>query len=363
MGASVPSVPSGLSERHESVALIQLGGLFDGARPGANSNAPAVPVPPPAGPRLPHGFDRVAAHTVRAESDVLSLIPASYSGNSGTLRRKLARNVAKMQPYEIYTYFDRKGGTVIGIDLSRKPELIDILPEQQSHEVRLIKKVQAWNLDLQVVVREEGATPDLIVGGIFTELKTRMGGGKSLAQLLEKANSQVASHAQRHGSGPGAVIIDLANRQDGVPELEVAAELDSWRRDMAAGGRAVALRKIYVFGGSELKEFDRQADGSYAPAAAVAMPFAPVAASRRAPRAAPPRTALADAFARERVEKTVRHWMKKGRYRAALRVFEDFALVAGPGESERVRARLGSLLEAAKAKAANPKPRLVKRGR
>jgi hypothetical protein len=267
--------------------------------------------------------------------------------------------VTGMQPYKIYTYFDKKGGRIIGIDLSRKPELINKFPEQHSHEIRLIKKIQAWNLDLQVVVREDGATPDLIVGGVFTELKTRLNGSLSIGDLLEKANSQVASHARRHGLGPGAVIVDLARRES-VPMAEISAELDSWRREMDANHRPVALKKIYVFGGGELREFDRQVDGSYAPAIPAALPFAPIGASQRnRVFTRPPSngTALSSALAVAELEKELKRLMKKGRYAAVLRVWEDFTVTAEPGDVAWAERKLNSLLKSAEAKVENPKPR------
>ena len=78
--------------------------------------------------------------------------------------------------------------------------------EQQSHEVKLIKKIQVLNRDLQVLVRETGKTPDLVVGGVVTELKSLIGDKIDLTYLINKANSQVHEHAERHRLGNGAVV-------------------------------------------------------------------------------------------------------------------------------------------------------------
>ena len=239
---------------------------------------------------LPQGVKSVRVDVVRTAADVSRLIRSQP--NSDGLIGALKSTVGTMAPYPIYTYFDSLGGTFVGIDLSAKPELINDFPEgeEKAHEVTLIKKIQVWNKDLRVLVREEGKTPDLIVGGMVTELKSLIGKGVDFTFLLNKANTQVLEHGRRHGLGHGAVVVDLTDEKS-VPVAAVSAELDAWARlepgrelpNLYSGRRsvksAVVLDKVFVFAGSELKVFVR--DGaSYKAQEPGAAPFGPAGAGR-----------------------------------------------------------------------------------
>ena len=234
---------------------------FDGARPDMAGGSAEEP-------KVPSGVLRVSVDVVRTERDVVRLIPSG--ANSNSLIAKLRLDVGRMAPYRVFTYHDARGGRFTGIDLSQKPELIENFPEQHSHEIKLVKKIQLWNKDLQLVVREDGVTPDLVLGGVVTELKSLIGKQITLTKLIDKANNQVREHAKRHGLGHGSVVVDLAELKQ-VPVDRVLADLEKWR----AGTGDVVLDKIFVFAGAELKLFARGPDGSYRAETPSSMPLVP----------------------------------------------------------------------------------------
>jgi hypothetical protein len=217
-----------------------------------------------AAPKLPPGVKKVAVDTVRKASDVERLIPDGR--NSDGLKDELKRNVSRMAPYQIYTYYDAKGGHFTGIDLSANPAIVDQIPELQQHEVKLIKKLLLVDSDIRVLVREDGKTPDLVIGGKLVELKSWSGESMPLEFLINKANKQVFEHGQRHGLGRGAAALDLT-REETVPVARVQGILDSWQ----SGAREpVVLDQVIVFGQTDMQVFLRQADGTYLPAAPAA---------------------------------------------------------------------------------------------
>ena len=217
--------------------------------------SPAAPAFASFSPRLPPGVRSIAVHSVRTERDVDKFIPAG--SNSNELIRHLKLNVKEMAPYSIYAYTDAFGQEFSAIDISAKPELIEIVPDLFDHERRLIMKIQRRNSDVQLLVCEKGKTPDLIVGGLVVELKSTKN-MDHFRHLVEKANIQVLEHGQRHGLGHGAVAVDFWG-YDQVPVSQTMASLDDFRR----GAEAVVLDKIFVFAGRDLKVFVRQPDDSY----------------------------------------------------------------------------------------------------
>lgn len=210
-----------------------------------------------AAPQLPAGIKRVRVDTVRTAEDVERLIPDGM--NSKVLKRELKDKVAEMAPYQVYTYYDKKGGNFTGIDVSARPELVDQIPELQEHEIRLIKKLQLARSDIRVVVREDGKTPDLIIGDKMVEIKSSVGKAQPLEMLITKANRQVREHALRHGMGKGAMALDMT-REESVPVARLQGMLDSWQ---ANSREEIVLEQVIVFGGSDMKVFVRQADGTY----------------------------------------------------------------------------------------------------
>ncbi|MBI5244043.1 MAG: hypothetical protein HY922_10265 [Elusimicrobia bacterium] len=211
----------------------------------------------PAALKLPPGVTRVRVDTVRTAKDVDRYIP--YTQNSVILKEELRNNVKRMAPYQVYTYYDKKGGSFTGIDLSARPELVDFIPELQQHEVRLIKKLRLVHSDIRVLVREDGKTPDLVIGDKLVELKSSAGLALPLESLIKKANRQVLEHGRRHGYGGGALALDLT-REQSVPVARMQSMLDSWQ---ANSRDEVVLEQVIVFGGQDMKVFVRQSDGTY----------------------------------------------------------------------------------------------------
>ncbi|MDD5630112.1 MAG: hypothetical protein PHU21_13670 [Elusimicrobia bacterium] len=208
-------------------------------------------------PKLPPGATKVSVGTVRSAADVDRLIP--MMGNSKTLISVLKRDVARMAPYDIYTYHDSKGGVFTGIDLSAKPALLDQLPDLQPHEVRLIKKLILVNSDIRVLVREEGKTPDLVVGDKLVELKSFAGASLPLESLIAKANRQILEHGRLHGLGRGALAVDLTQEKT-VPVARIRGLLNTWQKGSQT---PVVLDQVMVFGQTDMQVFMRQPDGTY----------------------------------------------------------------------------------------------------
>ena len=216
---------------------------------------PAKLPPPPAQPRRPRGARGVSVQVIRSAADVTRLIPAGP--NSYQLISELRQAIPQMAPYYLYEYVDAFGGAFKGIDLSAKPGLIETYPDLQPHERSLIRKILAQNRDVQILVREDGKTPDLMVGGYVTELKSDMG-TLDLDKIMSKANEQVHEHSRRHGLGPGGVAIDLV-KYDKIPGAQVLAELN----DFAHKAPRLALDRVFVFGRSDFKVFVRGPGKSY----------------------------------------------------------------------------------------------------
>jgi uncharacterized protein (TIGR00730 family) len=155
------------------------------------------------------------------------------------------------------------------------------LGEFQAHEVATIRKIQVFTPDLKVLVREAAATPDLIVNGVVTELKSVHKG--VLDKQLAHANHQLVAHARRHGLGLGAVVLDVIGRPLTVRQVE--EKIAQTVREESPIGFA----RVYVFHGSEVKTYAPAADGAFRlapsaiPFAPIAAPAAPVAAAAQAP--------------------------------------------------------------------------------
>jgi uncharacterized protein (TIGR00730 family) len=197
------------------------GAFFDGQHPLGSDDSGASGTP-----KLPPGAKQVSVDEIKTPSDVDRLIPSGV--NSQDLIVLLKRAVPRMAPYSVYTYQDAAGRKFVAIDISRHPGLIDNFPEQHSHEIALIKKIQLWNKDLQLVVREDGKTPDLVLGGTMTELKSLIGSHVDVPFLVNKANTQIYEHAQRHGLGHGAAVLDLTEKTS-VPVAEIERQLNEWQ--------------------------------------------------------------------------------------------------------------------------------------
>lgn len=206
--------------------------------------------------KLPEGVVSVDVDEAVTPEDIDALIPAGQ--NSDELKDELKRKIGRVGPIPIHTFHDSVGGIFTGIDLSRKPSLVDHIPELQPHEKVLIKKLQLVTKDIQVLVREDGKTPDLVMAGRVTELKSLIGREVSLEFLVNKANKQVIEHSKRHRLGNGDAALDLTEDET-VPVDEVLAMLNSWQ----ARAPKVALDRIWVFSKTDGRLLERGGDGLY----------------------------------------------------------------------------------------------------
>ncbi|MBI4678786.1 MAG: TIGR00730 family Rossman fold protein [Elusimicrobia bacterium] len=179
------------------------------------------------------------------------------NSNSINLIAQLKNAIRTYGPVKIRDYEDSIGGHFVAIDLAGQARWLDRIPELQPHEVYLIRKILKVTPDVQVVVREEGKTPDLVVAGDMTEIKSDFKGLPS-AHLLDKANQQVREFAQRHMLEGGNLAMDLVN-EPSVETQRVLEAVNNW----AQAARRVDLGRIMMFAGDDVKHFALGSDGVF----------------------------------------------------------------------------------------------------
>jgi len=145
-------------------------------------------------------------------------------------------------------------------------------------------------------VREDGKTPDLVIGDKLVEMKSFSGDNLPLEALVDKANGQVSEHARHHGLGRGALALDLV-REERVPVSRVQDVLNSWQSE--AHG-PVVLDQVFVFGQKDMRIFVRQEDGTYQ----VAAPVLPARSVANGRTLAPAEKGKAQAMLRNGFEKS-----------------------------------------------------------
>ncbi|MDD5303323.1 MAG: TIGR00730 family Rossman fold protein, partial [Elusimicrobia bacterium] len=223
---------------------------FDGAAAkAALENASPVDLP------IPLGAKSVSVVRLNNAAEASAVIP--HGPNTEHFIKELAGKWDKIERLDLRVYTDAKGGSFRSVDLSGRPNLAENLPEVQPHEAALIRKIQLHAKDLQLVIREDGKTPDLIVDGVVTEMKSLFPGGEFAVQLAH-ANEQVLAHATRHLLAPGAAAIDLTAR-DAVP----VAELRSVINDFVRTGAPIGLASVSVYAGKDRQVFVRGQDGLF----------------------------------------------------------------------------------------------------
>ena len=142
------------------------------------------------------------------------------------------------------------------------------LEEFQAHEVATLRKMQAYTSDIKIIVREAAKTPDLVVNGVVTELKSVHRG--KLDNQLSYANVQLVSHAKRHGLGLGAVVLDV------IGSPLTTAQVEESIAQVVREGPAIGFARVYVFHGSEAKTYAPGTDGVFRLDSSIA-PFSPIA--------------------------------------------------------------------------------------
>jgi hypothetical protein len=217
--------------------------LFDGS-----ADAPAPLVSP---------VDALQVRTMRAETADAA---AGYIVSAPSTRhfiKGVRANWSKIGWLDIRVYNDAAGYTFRAVDLSGRPDLVDHLPDVQTHERTLIKKIQMHTNDLQIVLREEGKTPDLIAAGLVTEMKSH-DPKSDLAVQLEHANGQLLAHSQRHGLGSGAVAINLVGRKS-VPVAQTLKTINDF-----AAAHPVGFQRVEMYAGTKRKVFTSGPGGVFA---------------------------------------------------------------------------------------------------
>ncbi len=279
---SAPAVPGAMGRRSPGPAtrLLTPASLqtSPSLRAGPSPQISPVPQAPTAfleplalaaAPLLPEGAAGVELTLARTPQDVSRLVPNGI--NSEAMVAGLRMAVRKYGPIRIREYSDSLGGSFVGLDLQGEPYWLEHIPQLDPHERVIIRKLLRLTPDVQVVVREEGKTPDLIVNGRVTELKT-IKDSSDFDRLVSKANSQVTEFSNRHALAGGDLAIDFADEAR-VP----AATLDRLKAWAAQEG-PVNIARIMAFSREDLQVFSRTADGSFE-AAGAAADLPPAAAS------------------------------------------------------------------------------------
>ncbi len=217
---------------------------FDGAAPKPDGEL--------ARPVGSYGVSTVRVHSAR---EAAAYIPASEA-NARSFVAALGAGWGGIGWLDLRFYRDSGGNTFRAVDLSGRPDLIERLPEVLPHEAALVKKIQLHVDDLQLVLREEGKTPDLIVGGVVTEMKSLHADGL-LGTQLEHADAQLLAHSKRHGLGLGAVAIDVVGPARDWSEIE--ASINEY-----AGRRVVGFARVEVYNGGERRVFVPARGGRFA---------------------------------------------------------------------------------------------------
>jgi len=220
-------------------SLDELGVLFaDGARPRADP----FDGPREATVRVPEGLRAVEVHP-------------RESAIAWALEKKTRLGLARMPPIDIFVYRDRSGGRFLALDLARHPEAVDRVPDIKNHEVATVRRILALTRDVQVIVVENGLTPDLVVGGTVVEMKSVRAG--EAAKDVRRANAQLAESMRRHGHGLGAVVLDVEGPALAPEFLEAEIALALER------GGPPAFRRVCAYNGGRWEVYARGLDGRF----------------------------------------------------------------------------------------------------
>jgi len=245
-----PVSGTSLKDLSRLVGMADAAAAFDGA-----SAKAALENAAPSDVVRPLGTTGVSVVRLNSAREASAYIP--HTPNTEHFINELARKWSGIGWLDLRVYNDAKGDAFRALDLSGRPELAESLPEIQAHEAALIRKISLHSKDLQLVIREAGKTPDLIVDGVVTEMKSLFPGGDFALQLAH-ANEQVLQHAQRHKLSPGSAAIDLTQVEK-VPVPEILASINGFVRT----GAPIGLASVSVYAGKDRKIFVRGPDGSF----------------------------------------------------------------------------------------------------
>jgi len=232
------------------IAASADGIAFDGA-----ASKAALDAEPP-GPRLPAGARSVSVVRIDSPREAAAFMPASQ--DSPHFHKELKANWTAIGWFDLRIYTDSRGGTFHAVDLSGRPGLAARMPSVMPHEADLIRKIQLHSKDLQLMILESGKkTPDLVVEGVVTEMKSLFPKGDFQLQLAH-ANEQVLAHVSRHRLAPGAAAIDL-RANTSVPVAKVRAAINAYVRT----GAKIGLGSVSVYAGRERVVFVAGKDGLF----------------------------------------------------------------------------------------------------
>jgi len=220
--------------------------FFDRAASGVTIDVRTPQTERPVWPKLPEGLRSVRMDLARSDADVDRLVPENP--NSLSLIRRLKLAIRKHGPVAILTYRDEQGRRFVAIDIYRSPEWLRYMPELEPHERELIRRIRDTRQDIQIVVREAGKTPDLIVDGIVTELKSDFG-RYSVDRLVTKANAQVREFKKRHRITRGDLALHLRDYAR-VPHDEFLRSLREWAGKVRGG---VDLDRIWAYAEQDIR--------------------------------------------------------------------------------------------------------------
>ena len=236
--------------------------------------------------QAPLATKNVTVIRVKTAREARDFIPDTP--NSATFLNGLNAKWSGIGWLDLGVYTDARGVRSYAVNLSGRADLAMHLPGVEPHEVALIRKIQLRSNDLQLIIQEAGKTPDLIVDGVVTEMKSLFPGGDFRVRLAA-ANEQVLDYTRRHHLAPGAAAIDLISR-DAVPVVELLAAINDYVRT----GAPIGLASVSVYAGEDRQFFVRGKDGlfdlkdsprSTAGDAKTSMPLARTSARFRVPDA------------------------------------------------------------------------------
>ncbi|PCI35400.1 MAG: TIGR00730 family Rossman fold protein [Elusimicrobia bacterium] len=268
-GVRYKTVAQGVRDTRKNVAVLEKNtrqqpgtspavaarNLFDVSEISLNA-ADAVDASKNTPTRLPRGLRRVRQESADTPEDIDRLIRSH--ANSHQLIRRLKRQVRKRGSIKVRNFEDADGRVFTTLDIGSDPQWVQHLPMLEPHERAHIKKILKRTSDVQVLVREEGKTPDLIVDGVMMEIKVDTG-RYALKHLLENAEAQLAAFNRRHMITQGAIGIDMSNQRE-VPVAETLEEINAWAGVQSRNAAEV----ITVYAGKDIVDFRLNSQGKYA---------------------------------------------------------------------------------------------------
>ncbi|MEK7388652.1 MAG: TIGR00730 family Rossman fold protein [Elusimicrobiota bacterium] len=248
MPAALAAIPLAAMDATEQMPWARDAGasLFDGAgAASALGDLETRPVSLPAG--------ALSVNRVRLDSpqEAAQFIP--HAGNTEHFLAELKKRWDTIGSLDLHLYRDAQGGYFRAVDVSKRPDLVDRLPEVGPSEAVLIKKIMLHTDDLQLIIREAGKTPDLIVSGVVTEMKS-LERVSDFASKLSEANTQLISHQNRHqlDLGSGAVAVDMLGWGT-VPGEQTLSAINKF----VSANKTVGFRRVEVYAGDQRSVFLR----------------------------------------------------------------------------------------------------------